>query len=176
MKYRTRAWHTKAKGFTLIELIMYIIIVGVGLVGVLSTFQVATAHSGDPMLRKQALTVAEMMLEQILSRRYQNDLFDPNNTGNTFGCTPATPTPCRVNTVADLPNYNDVSDYADWSQSGVYQQDGSLNPALGTTYTVAVSVTPIVLNGVATKRVTVTVSGHSFETLSLTGYRASYED
>jgi MSHA pilin protein MshD len=164
-----------ADGFTLIELVMYIVIVGVGLTGVLSSFQVATAHSGDPMLRKQALTVAEMMLEQILSRAYENDIFDPNNTGNAFGCTPTTATTCQVNTVADLPNYNDVSDYNGWDQTGVYQQDGSQNTELGTTYRVVVAVAPTVLNGAALKRITVTVSGHNFETVSLAGYRASYE-
>lgn len=170
-----RPGSTRKRGFTLIELIMYILIVGVALTGVLSSFQTATAHSSDPMLRKQAMTVAEMMLEQILAKSYQNDLSDFSNSSSTAGCTPTTTITCRANTPADLPNYNDVLDYNGWDQNAVYQQDSSQNTVLGATYNVKVGVSNGVMNGVAVRKITVTVSGGSSDPVTLVGYRASYE-
>lgn len=164
----------RQQGFSLLELILYMVIVGVALAGVLSTFQMAGRNSADPMLRKQALTVAEMMLEQILAKSYANDPLDLDNTGNLYGCTPTTVVKCRPNTVADLANYNDVSDYDGWDQTGVYQQDGSLNSLLANDYHVTVSVTSHLLNGLGSKKIDVSVSG-AFETMHLTGYRTEYE-
>ena len=150
-------------GLTLIELIVFIVIVSIGLVGVLSVLNATTRASADPVVRKQALAVAEAMMEEVLSKDYQ----DPSGD-----CTPATAPSCKVNTVADRPNYNDVSDYNGWNQTGVYQIDGSLAPVLGT-YTVAVAVTALTVSGVPGKQVAVTVGGGS-ETITLNGFRANF--
>lgn len=160
-------------GFSLIELIMYIVIVGVSLAGVLSLLQRTSWKSADPQMRKQALAVAEMMMERILAKDYQNDAAGNNAASPTAGCTPTTTIACRVNTPADLPNYNDVDDYNGWSQSSVYQQDGLVNTALTSTYGVVVAVATTALNGVTVKKVTVSVTG-GIETISLVGYRALY--
>lgn len=53
-------------GITLIELVLYIVIVSVGIAGILSVMNVTTQHSADPMVRKQALAAAESLLEEIL--------------------------------------------------------------------------------------------------------------
>lgn len=52
-------------GISLVELIMFIVIVGLGIVGILSVMNVTTKASADPMLRKQALAIAESLLEEI---------------------------------------------------------------------------------------------------------------
>lgn len=52
-------------GISLIELIMFIVIVSVGLAGILSVMNVTTRASADPMLRKQAIAIAESLLEEI---------------------------------------------------------------------------------------------------------------
>src|SRR4051794_24643993 len=52
-------------GISLIELIMFMVIVSVGLAGILSVMTVTTRASADPMLRKQAIAVAESLLEEI---------------------------------------------------------------------------------------------------------------
>ena len=46
------------------KLIMFIIIVGVGLAGVLTVFNVTARSSADPVVRKQALAIAEEVEEQ----------------------------------------------------------------------------------------------------------------
>jgi MSHA pilin protein MshD len=55
----------KQRGISLIELIMFIVIVSVSLVGILLVMNQVTAHSADPLIRKQALAIAESMLEEI---------------------------------------------------------------------------------------------------------------
>jgi len=52
-------------GISLIELVMFIVIVSVGVVGILSVMNVTTKSSADPMIRKQALAIAESVLEEI---------------------------------------------------------------------------------------------------------------
>ena len=160
-------------GLSLIELIVFIVIVSVGVAGILSVLNLTVAKSADPMLRKQTLAVAEAMMDEILAKDYQNDPADPNNSSATLGCTPATAPSCGVNTVLDRPNYNDVDDFNGWNQTGVYQLDGTLASILGT-YTVAVAVAATTLNGVAAKQVTVTVTGDT-ETIVLFGFRTNYE-
>ena len=55
-------------GVTLIELIVFMVIVGVGVIGLLSVTNSTIMHSADPMLRKQALAIAESLLLEIEQR------------------------------------------------------------------------------------------------------------
>ena len=162
----------RQRGLTLIELVMFIIVVSIGLAGVLTVLSVTGKSSADPVIRKQALAVAEAMLDEILSKDYQNDPTGDNTATPALGCTPSTVPVCNANTVLNRPNYNDVDDYNGWSQTGVYQVDGTLAPVLGT-YTVAVAVAPWVLSGITGKRVTVTVVGGT-ETIALEGFRGNF--
>ncbi len=52
-------------GLTLIELIVFIVIVSVALVGVLTVINTTTKSSADPMIRKQMLAIAESLLEEV---------------------------------------------------------------------------------------------------------------
>lgn len=162
----------RQRGLTLIELIMFIIVVGVGLAGVLTVLDVTGRSSADPVIRKQALAVAEAMLDEILSKSYQNDAADANNSSATLGCTPTTVPRCQTNTVTDRQNYNDVDDYNGWNQVGVFQLDGTPVPGLGN-YTVSVGVVALNLSGVAGKQINVTVVGGA-ETIALAGFRANF--
>ena len=52
-------------GLTLIELVLFIVIIGIGLAGILSVFNVAVRGSVDPMVRKQAIAIAESLLLEV---------------------------------------------------------------------------------------------------------------
>ncbi len=165
---------TPQRGFTLIELIIFIVIVSVGLTGILSVFNVTASRSADPVVAKQALAVAEAMMEEILSKDFSDTAVDP------VGCSSSTTPKCAANTVLDRQHYNDVGDYNGWSQSGVYQLDGTLTPGLGN-YTVSVAVTAAALGPAGAvvsltnaKQVTVTVAGGG-ASVSLVGWRTNYE-
>ena len=53
------------RGISLIELIMFIVIVSVALAGILLVMNVTTKGSADPLVHKQALAIAESLLEEV---------------------------------------------------------------------------------------------------------------
>src|SRR5512135_2291068 len=53
------------RGISLIELIMFIVIVSAALAGILLVMNQVIGRSADPLLRKQALAVGESLLEEI---------------------------------------------------------------------------------------------------------------
>jgi MSHA pilin protein MshD len=63
---------TRQRGISLIELIMFIVIVSIALAGILLGINQITGHSADTMLRKQALTAAESLLEEIEAQTFLN--------------------------------------------------------------------------------------------------------
>jgi MSHA pilin protein MshD len=50
---------------TLIELVMFIVIVAVGIAGILSVLNITVTRSADPLVQKQAQALAEGLLEEI---------------------------------------------------------------------------------------------------------------
>ncbi len=59
-----------SRGFSLIEMIVFIVIVGVALAGTLSVFNLTVMRSADPLLAKQAAEVGEAFIDEILSRDF----------------------------------------------------------------------------------------------------------
>ncbi|MFH0935173.1 MAG: prepilin-type N-terminal cleavage/methylation domain-containing protein [Pseudomonadota bacterium] len=55
----------KQHGISLIELIIFIVIISTAMAGILLVMDRVTRSSADPLLRKQALAVAESLLEEI---------------------------------------------------------------------------------------------------------------
>lgn len=171
----------RQRGLSLIELIVFIVVVAIGLTGIMSVLILTSEKSADPIVRKQGIAVAEAMLEEVLLKNFQNDPLDPNNTSGILGCTPTTTPSCRTtypDNQTDRPNYNDVDDYAGWSQTGVTSLADPGTPIYGLgTYTVTVAVAGTTdLTGIAStdaKKIRVTVTG-SGETFILEGYRTKY--
>lgn len=137
------------RGFTLIEMIIFVVIVGVGLAGILTVINTVVKSSVDPMVRKQALALADGIMEEILLKAYAHDPSASNGTDRT--------------------NYDTVDDY-----NGLTQTSFTDWPPELSAYTVAIAVTPpLLLSGVEMKKVTVSVSQNG-ETVSMTSYRADH--
>lgn len=143
----------RSRGFTLIEMVVLITVIGVGLAGILLTFRVAVQPSEDPQIRKQALAIAEAMLDEILLGSYD----------------PLPGTGARA-------NFDDVNDYNGYSTAGgIVDISGAAVPGLSAYNILGVSVSTTGLNGVAeVKRITVTVRDPQGRDLSIDGYRARY--
>jgi MSHA pilin protein MshD len=55
----------RQRGVTLIEMILFMVIVGVALAGIVGVMALTTRQSADPVRRKQALILAEGLLEEV---------------------------------------------------------------------------------------------------------------
>ena len=65
MSIDSRRQSRPQRGVTLVELLMFIVIISVALAGILQVMRFTTANSADPLRRKQALMIAEALLEEV---------------------------------------------------------------------------------------------------------------
>lgn len=66
-------------GLSLVELVVFIVVMGIGLVAMLLLFGQYTRSSVDPLLRKQALAIASTLLEEVQLQPFTFcDPGDPN--------------------------------------------------------------------------------------------------
>lgn len=146
-------------GLSLLELVVFIVVVGTGLAGVLSVLNLTASKSSDPFYVKQSLAAAEAVLEEVLLKNYSNP------TGGFTG----------PYTQANRQYFDDVDDFITFSTSGIYTVTGSSPlPGLGSYNLTRVDVVMTTLNGAPAKLVTVTVADPTGATYSLAGYRTSY--
>ena len=67
----------RERGVTLIELVLFIVIVGLASAAILGVMSLTTQHSADPQLRKQALAIAESIWKKSSWPVYVCDPQDP---------------------------------------------------------------------------------------------------
>ncbi len=182
-------------GFTLIEVVIFIVVIFIAVVGVLQVISFTTSNSADPQLRKQALVLAESMLEEVQLARftYCNPLLDPaaETAANAGVCTVPQTFPTDRDKLA-RPYYN-VTDYVNkFDEPVYYTQDASQIDFPGG-YKVSVAVAPEAALGPAgafvapaagpvnaspanleALRITVVVSYGGNQSITLVGYRTRY--
>jgi MSHA pilin protein MshD len=159
------AWRhgTKLSGFSLVEVILAIVILSVGIAGLLGVFTAATRQSADPLIHKQALSVAEALLQEIQLKNFSNP------AGGFTG--PATQ--------ANRAFFDDIGDYNGFVTNGVFTIDGAAVAGLSN-YNIAVGVAGsaigpagLVVAAASSMLITVTVS-YPGGTVALSGYRTAY--
>ncbi|KXS32283.1 MAG: putative mannose-sensitive agglutinin (MSHA) biogenesis protein MshD (Pilus type IV) [Candidatus Gallionella acididurans] len=194
---------TTQRGISLIELIMFIMIVSVALAGILLVMNVTEKSSADPLVHKQALAIAESLLEEVELMPFTYcDPDDPtaasavSATLGAQGCTaqienmgpeaayayqPAAETRTSLATPFD-----NVNDYAGFNMNagngGIMNITGTVIPALSG-YSASVAEVPLVFSGIAGSdanaapqvlQITVTVSGPDGVPVVLDGIRTRY--
>jgi MSHA pilin protein MshD len=98
----------RARGLTLLEVVVFIVVLGVGFAGMLMLYNQVTRSSVDPLVRKQALAVAQSLIEEIELMPFT--YCDPDDANvRTAQSATVGPNGCAA-TVEDLP--------ADPSQAG----------------------------------------------------------
>jgi len=157
------------RGFSLIEVVIFIVIVSVALVGVLTVMDLTTRHSADPLIRKQAIALAESMLEEVSLQAFDN----PPPADDFAG--PFTQ-PNRV-------FFDSIGDYNSFTTSGAYAIGGAAAISGLAGYNVSVSVVPTDLGPAASqitsasgnaRLITVTVTGPDNVPVSIAGYRTNF--
>ena len=176
-------------GISLIELIMFIVIVSVALAGILLVMNVTTKSSADPLIHKQALAIAESLLEEIELMPFT--WCDPNDVNAASAVSAAScsaglsqdvitgPVPAGATRYSAGTPYNNVADYSTFSMNPILDITGG-----GTglsNYTASVSMTRIggapFLAGAgndAALLITVTVTGPDGVPVQLDGIRTRY--
>ena len=183
----------RQRGLSLIELIIFIVIIGVGLAGITVTYNTVVVHSADPMVRKQALAIAQSLLQEIEQQAFT--YCDPQDANvltalNGAACTndqnkggaafpaPGSPAPTPAGETrghASNP-YDNVTDYAGYQATG----DVITGVATLADYTASVTISRVGGGGAfaalpadAALQIVVRVTGRN-EEVSLTGYRVRY--
>jgi MSHA pilin protein MshD len=186
-------------GLTLIEMIMFILIVGVALAAIVGVLNLTNKGSADPLRRKQALMIAEGLLEEVQLARFtycdpsadkagdenvkgSADCDVPENWGPEKGSVP------QLDNKRPFDNINDYVTAPNAAASPFSDTDGKLRDANDEFmhldgYSATVTVTPESIGGIAVSsaasadvdvlriRVEVRYDG---ETLVLDGYRTRY--
>lgn len=174
-KYRLRLrW--MQPGFTLVELVIFIVIVSVALIGILQVLNMTTRNSVDPQLRKQALSIAEALMERVSSARFTFcDPADPNaeNATSAANCAIVEAVGPENGT---LDNVNDhVAAFGVPQAIAIADVNGVNAPNLAA-YAARLTITPQALGAVpadASLLITIEVS-YGAETIRLDGYRTRY--
>lgn len=176
---------------------MAIMVISVSVTGLLMVFNYSVRHSGDPMVRKQAVAIAEAMLNEVLAQPFT--YCDPQDAANEAATPPASTAACtggaagsqdrgggalgpqpsgegRFNATNPFDNVADYHGYA--TNSVIYGMDDGANRITALDgYSVSVTVSragaTFSLAADAALRVDVRVTGRG-ETVTLTGYRFRY--
>ena len=144
----------RTRGFTLPELIVLIVVLSIAVTGVMLAFTTAVRGSADPLVARQALAVAEALLDEIQLAPYA----------------------AQPGTGPNREDFNDVQDYNGYATAGgMVGINGAAIPGLSGYNVTSVAVTTPGLNGVGeAHRIVVTVSGPGGFTMSLEGYKVNY--
>ncbi len=143
-------------GTTLIELVIAIVIVSIAVSAVLMVFSMNVGYSADPMIRYQAVAIAEAYLEEISLKAFA----DPGGGDGEAS--------------RDL--YDDVDDYHGLVNVGARNQFDAALPGLGD-YTVSVTVTQSALPSIAASEnylINVTVTHAANINFTLSAYRPNF--
>ena len=146
-------------GFTLIELIIFIVVVGIGVAGILSAMNAVVTSSADPILRKQQVALADSMLEEVLLKSFADPDPLPSVEANRT----------LWDNVEDYNGINEVVSAAGPVFTGL--------PAELNGYRIQIATLndgTTALAGVAAIRVTVTVTGtRDPDPIAMTGFRTN---
>ena len=181
----------RRRGFTLIELVVFITIVGIATGGVLLAYDHAVRGSADPIVRKQALAIAESLLEEIQQMPFTYcDPDDPAASQATSAAVCAIPETAgpeagetRYSAATPFDNVNDyggaTSGAPGFSMAPIRDLTDVAITGLGA-YTASVTLTDVpggTLPGVPAGEallLTVTVTGPSNVSVTLDSYRTRY--
>lgn len=190
--------YKKQSGVTLLELIVFIVVVSLALAGSLEVLNVSSKASLNPMLNKQALAIAESLLTEIEQQPFTYcDPDDANastatsalscaNSQDKGGAALTLPTPTSETRYSATNPFDNVADYGGFTMpdsncAGICNPgDTSPIPNLSG-YAASVNITRV--GGVApfagfasdaVLKVVVKVTGPANTTVQLTSYKVRY--
>lgn len=186
-------------GVTLVELVVFIVIMGVALAGVLKVLEITGRNSVDPLIRKQALSIAESLLLEIQQQPFTfcdpddaNAASATSNAGcasqaqdtNPAGATPIVgPLPSTESRYSNTNPFDNVADYGGFTMpntecAGICTPNDPTPLSGLNAYAASVTITRagnvFSLSNDAALRISVRVTGPANTDVTLSGYRVRY--
>jgi len=180
------------RGVTLVELIVFIVIVGVAMAGVFAAFNTITAASADPQVRKQVLAIAESLMDEVTLMPFTfcdpddaNAATATSSTVGLGGCATTSEDTAMGNEgesrYSAATPFDNVSDYHGFAMSsGIQDITNSTISGLGA-YSASISVAQTGLasgaNAISAAdalKITIVVTGPGGVSTTLEGYRTRY--
>lgn len=147
------------KGFTLVEMILAVVIIGIGVAGLMMAFSSTVKNSSDPVVNKQLLAIAEEMIEEVELKPFKSCVAKSGS-----GCARA--------------GFTQIADYNGYTTSGqICDIDGAPIAAL-TGYSVDVNTDAVAIGSVpagSALRITVKAS-RGTDSITLVSWRTKYAD
>jgi MSHA pilin protein MshD len=180
---------------SLIELVVFVVVVSASVAGVLIAIDRAATGSADPLVIKQALAIAEGLLEEVELMPFT--FCDPDDAQSTTATSPTIgATGCatviegigpeagetRYSASTPFDNVNDYNGYDSATEGGIRDITNTLITEVAA-YRATIAVAPVALGGIASTDangqanvllITVTVTGPANTTVVLNGYRTKY--
>lgn len=169
-----------SRGATLIELVMFIVILGITSIFIVSQFAAANRNIPEPHKRSRALALAQGVMDEILEKKWDE------NTPTGGGCVATASGLCATGPAAagiateeaGRADYDDIDDYnAIASQSPPQDVEGNgLSQYQGYTLSVSVTQPAAAWNGIPgpdVRLIRVTVASTA-ESLTLQAYRSNF--
>ena len=164
--------HRAQRGTTLVEVIIFVLIISIAVVAIVNTLSVVVRQSGDPLIQRQTLAIAESLIQEIDNQPYhQKDPYNPNGPDDAIG-----PEAGENRNGTPLP-FDNPNDYSGYSESGIVAPDGTSVPGLGN-YSASVIATQQAMGNVPSSDgllVVVTATGPDGQPFTLTTFRARYQ-
>ena len=161
-------------GATLVELVITIVIISVAIAGVVGAFALISGRNADPLNQTRAVALAQIYMDEILSRRYDED--------TPIGGTPRvmlTGCPIGLETGENSrTDYDDVDDYNVIANAAPENADGAPLIADYDNFQVTVTVQcagdEIGLSVNEAKRINLTINDPSGLDFEFSVYRANF--
>jgi len=183
VSHRSHRAERRARGFTLIELVLFIAVASTALTAVLNVFVQATLNSADPMQRRQSLAIAESLLEEVQLMPFtfcDGDDANVETASSAAGCAAGADAagPEGGENRFATPQFDHVNDYQGYAMNGIAD---ITNTAVGglAGYRATVTVAAAALHNLTAAsgdalRITVKVTSPNGQTLNLDGYRTRH--
>lgn len=181
-------------GFSLVEMVVFIVIVTTAIAGVIGALAFMSGHSADPMARKQAIAIAESLMQEIQQMPFTFcDPDDPNasTATGTGDCTTSQasltgPSPASESRYSATNPFDNVADYSGFTMpgggcAGICRIGDSTALTGLNNYSASVAIAQA--GGVGTfagmaadavLQIVVTVNGPANTTIRLTGFKVRY--
>jgi len=172
------------QGLSLIELILFIVVVSAALAGVLRVFLQAGASSADPQVQRQALAIAESLMAEVQLMPFtfcDGDDLNLDTAESTAGCSSQVEAigPEAGENRYSTPQFDNVNDYHGFAMSGGIRDINNLAVNGLEGYSASVQVTNSALGSISQASgdalmITVSVTGPHGSQIQLSGFRTRY--